>query len=502
MSFQEAPPIEVNDFSGGINQSTTADNIADNEMEDCLNMNLLIDKSLESRGGVDQYNSTLTGSSRVTSLYYARTTSGGSVARIVTTLAKVYKDNGSGGWTDITGATVPPSNTLWQWRTFNNVAIGVNGTTVPQKYAFGAALADLAGSPPDKCAVIEVYSGRVYLAKDTDEPTALHASAVDNGEDWTSVGDAFTVFVDKDNGHPVVGVIKFFDDLIILKRKGVYRLINPDNEPTNMRLVQIFDDVGCISPYSIKQVGNELAWIDDDGVYTLRTTQNFGDVAYAALSKEIQDFIDDTQLSILTEAYATDIRKLNQVRWAVPKLSATENNRVLVRDYYHKAWLAHEGINYASFGKWEISGILYDMAGGYDGKVYKLDKLDSDEGAAFTKRVKTKRFNFGSSRMRKWFHRVYQEFQTNGTYSIGFTADIDYSKVIKGFSLVDPSVRDQWDVGQWDVARWGGQSVARKFVTLGKKGRNIQLQYLNTQADQPFSLHRIAIEAAGLGRKG
>lgn len=495
-------PIRLQDFAGGINKSTTVDNIEDNELDEGLNVNLNPDKSLTSRKGVDQYNSTLTGASRVTSLYYAKTTSGSSTARIVTTLAKVYKDDGVGGWTDITGATVPPSNTLWQWRTFSNLAIGVNGTSVPQKYAFGAALADLTGSPPDKCKVIEIYQGRVYLAGDGDEPTALHGSAAGLAEDWTAVNDAFKIFVDKDNGHPIVGVVKFFDDLIILKRKGIYKLENPTNLPANMRIVQIFDDVGCVSAYSIKQIGNELVWLDDDGVYTLSATQQFGDVAYSSVSKKIQPYIDDMQLSILNEACAHDIRKLTQYRLIVPKAGATQNNHVLVRDYFHGAWLRHEGINFASFGKWDISSTFSDMAGGYDGKVYKLDTTENDEGADFIKKVRSKRFTFGTGRLRKWFHRVYQEYKLNGTYALGLTADIDYTRVTKGTSLTDSTVTNLWDVGLWDVAKWGGQSVARKEVTIGKKGRSIQFQYLNQMKDQPFTLHKVEFDASILSRRG
>ncbi len=492
----------MQDFSGGINKSTTVDNIADNEMDEALNMNLNTDKSISTRKGVDQYNSTLTGASRVTSIYYARNSAGTSTARIVTTLAKIYKDDGAGGWTDITGGTAPPSNTLWQWRTFNNLAIGVNGTSVPQKYAFGAACADLTGSPPDKCKAIEIYQGRVYLAADADEPTALHGSAAGLAEDWTAVGDAFKIFVDKDNGHPIIGIVKFYSDLIIFKRKGVYRLDNPTNVPTAMRIVQIFDDVGCVSLYSIKQIGNELVWLDDDGVYTLRTTQESGDVAYSSVSKKIQPYIEDMQQPLLNEAYSYDVRRLNQYRLIVPKVGASQNNHVLVRDYFHGAWLRHEGINFASYGRWDISSIFSDMAGGYDGKVYKLDTTENDEGADFKKNVRSKRFTFGTGRVRKLFHRVYQEYQLTGTYALGLTADIDYSKVTKGISLLDTRVSNLWDVDKWDVAKWGGSSIARKEMSIGRKGRSILFQYYNQTKDQPFTLYKFEFNASLLSRRG
>lgn len=501
--FDELQPILVQRFDGGINKSTTVDNIQDNELDECLNMNLNPDGSLTSRSGVDQYNSTLTGASRITSIYYAQIGGGGAVSRIVTTLAKVYKDDTVGGWTDITGPTAPPSNTLWMWRTFNNLAIGVNGSTVPQKHTpGGGACADLTGSPPDKCKAIEINQGRVYLANDGDEPTAIHGCAAGNSGDWTTANDAFKIYVDKDNGYGIVGLAKFFGEIIILKRKGIYKLYNPTNSPTDMQVIQIFDDVGCISPYSIKQIGNELVWLDDDGVYTMQATQNFGDVAYASISKKVQPYIDDVQLSLLGEACGTDIRKLAQYRICLPKSQATQNNHTIIRDYLHAAWIRHEGINFASFGKWSISDLLYDMAGGYDGKVYKIDRTHEDEGANFTKNVKSKRFNFGTSQKRKWFHRVYQEFQTGGAYSIGFTADIDYNRTSKASSLVDSTAGDDWDTAQWDVGKWGGQSVQPKTVNVGMKGRNVQCQWLNSVKNQPFTLFKFEISASLLGRRG
>lgn len=500
--MQRLEPIQVPKFDGGVNLSTTEDNLADNELVEGLNMNLNIDGSLYTRQGCDQYGSTLTGAGRITSIYYARTTTGANEARIVTTKQKVYKDNGAGGWTDITGATTPPDDTLWMWRMFNNVAIGVNGSSVPQKYAFGAALADLTGSPPDKCKLIEVFRGRVYLAGDTDEPTALHACAAGNASDWTTSLDAFLIYVDKDNGHPITGIVKFFDNLVIFKRKGVYLLTPADNIPGNMQLSQIFDDIGCVSPYSIKQIGNEVVWADDDGVYALKATQQFGDVAYAAVSKKVQPWIDDQAPTKINECYGHDCRGVNQYRLSWPKASATTNNHVLVRDYYHQAWLHHEGIAFACYGRWEVGSYVYQMAGGYDGKVYRVDTTENDDGAAFVKKVKTKRYTWGSPVVRKLFHRAFLEFQLGGAYALGYTADIDYGRVVKGASLTDPSVANLWDVGKWDEAKWGGQSVARSFVNVSLKGRNIQHQFLNQNADEPFTIFKIACGASALGWRG
>lgn len=502
MPAQPLPPFLVQNFGGGINLSTAAQNIADNEVEEALNKDLNLDGSLTSRKGAQQYNSTLTGGSRVTSLYYTKKTDGSTSMFIATTLAKIYKDDGVGGWTEITGSTTPPSNTLWKWVTFNNLAIGVNGTSVPQKNSFSGNCADLGGSPPDKCKLIEVFRGRVLLAGDTDEPTALHGCAAGNAEDWTTAADAFKIYIDKDNGQPITAIVKFFEVLIIFKRKGVYRLENPTNTPANFQVLQVFDDIGCVSPYSVMQIGNELVFADDDGVYALRATEQSGDVAYTAVSKKIQPLVDDTAYSYMNECYATDLRIKNQYRLSVPKAVATQNNHVLVRDYLHGAWLRHEGIAYACYSNpSEISSKREILAGGYDGKVYKINRLEADAGAAFIKLVRTKRYSMGVEMFRKWFHRVYMEYAVSGSYSIGFSALID-EVISKGLTLSSSSSLPLWDVALWDVANWAGSGTERRWMSIGKKGRSIQFQYLNSNASEPFSLYKLSVLSSLLGRRG
>lgn len=495
------------DFSGGINKSTTADNIADNELAEALNVNIQLDKSLRTRQGISQYNSTLTGADKVTSIFYGKTTDSGSTDLLVTTLDKVYKDNGAGGWTDITGGTAPPSGTRWRWKVFNDLMIGVNGQTVPQKYAFTGTLADLTGSPPDNCHDIEVFLGRVILTNDDDEPTALHGSAAADPEDWTAVGDAFTIYIDKDNGYRVMKAVKFYSDLIILKEKGIYRLSPGDNDPANFTLVQLFDDIGCVSPHTVFQIGNELVWLDTDGVYTLGTTSKYGDVSYVAISKKIQEFVDDIDPAYIDESVAHDFRALNQLRISVTKSGSTENDHVLVRDYFHGGWTRHEGVNYACYGKAYISNGWFDLAGGYDGKVYKLDQLEADDSAAFEKHVKTKRFHLGGPHVRKLFHRTYHEFNMNSeSHSVGYTADVQYGKITKSVSISTVPPGALWDdstVGQrWDEGKWAGEGMGRKWVSVHRKGTNVQHQYYNNQASEKFVLYKHGIDASSLGRKG
>ena len=492
------------DFSGGINKSAPCDEIADNEMEECLNFNINVDKSLSTRKGIQQYNVALTGAGRVTSIFFAKKSAGTNPTLIVTTKQKIYKDSGGASWTDITGATTPPDNTLWTWRMMNDYAIGVNGTTVPQKYVLtSGACVDLAGSPPDKCNHLEIYMGRGILSADTDETSAIHGSKAGDTENWTAVGDAFTIYVDKDNGQPVMGTVKFFEDLIIFKRKGIYRLNNPTNVPVDMYITQLFDDIGCVSIHTVKQIGNELIWLDDDGVYALRPTMDSGDVAYSAVTKKIQSEVNDWAPAYLQYAVSLDARRYNQYRVSLPSGSVTTNNKVWCRDYLHGAWVRHEGVTHACYApRVEFGSSLTDMVGGYDGKVYKLDVNDADEGSAYVKSMWSKRYHLGTPFVRKMYHRIYTEYQSYGSYGVGFVADFDYSKVTKGLSLYKPISSGTWDVSTWDTGKWDGGSRVSKDISLGRKARNVQLQYLNTQVSQALSIYKFVISASSLGRRG
>jgi hypothetical protein len=526
-------PIRVPDWRLGINTATPPTEIANNELQDLLNFEFDTSGNLSTRRGVTELLST-TFAGRITSLHYF-TTESGEVGVLFTTgtTLRIVETNGT-GLTTLSGALTLPSDTFWQWVTFNGIAIGVNKATSgdnPIKVTAAAAATALPGSPP-KGKYIEVWNNRVWIASAA-EPNQIWGSVLGNPESWTVTAglatSAITLDIDPDDGDLITGLFATRDALYVFKRKRIYKLVAaalPNTDPANLRVEIVTQNIGCCSPYSIRQVVDDVLFLSDQGVASLKlveTAENFRTAFYSRniaeigafpkTTEEIPAFLFDTAaqywLSIPTavsptatpNVYAMDYLKLNEgfVRWT--------RFDGLVAGTAYTAFPA-------STGKVYLIGAI-NAAGTY--QIYKYlpretTALFSDNGAAYTKAMAMKSFNGDVQLINKFWHEWALGLNLlSATAQLQVTYYFDQN-LLRGdsysFGLAGTVTGALWAAGLWGAGLWGTTfsgafDIVRdlKSNDFGRESQDITFNVFNSQNGEGFTLQDFQLWFAPLNER-
>ncbi|MGD9581590.1 MAG: hypothetical protein AB7V50_09475, partial [Vampirovibrionia bacterium] len=134
---------------GGLNTRASEMMLESNESPDLHNVKLTKYGSIEKEKGYTLYNdSQFASNAQIGGIYSYCKSSTNDQYLMVAAGDKLYTTS-SGVFTDITRLSASyENNTIWDFTTFNNIAIAVNGFDVPQKYSGGSNADDLLGSPP------------------------------------------------------------------------------------------------------------------------------------------------------------------------------------------------------------------------------------------------------------------------------------------------------------------------------------------------------------------
>ena len=152
-------------------------------------------------------------------------------------------------------------------RTFFAEEITVSGTTAPTVCAIHDNHLVVAGAPTAK--------NTVFFSKTLDP------------SDFSGSGSGSILLPDQ-----VVGIKSFRNDLIIFCRNTIHKLINI-NDSSNIAIVPVTKNVGCLSSHSIQEIGGDLVFLSPDGIRSVAGTARIGDVELGSVSRQIQSLISD-----------------------------------------------------------------------------------------------------------------------------------------------------------------------------------------------------------------
>ena len=175
-----------------------------------------------------------------------------------------------------------------------------------------------------------------------------------------------------------VGLHSFSEDkLMVFNRNSIHLVANTTSiAASSARLLT--NEVGCVARQSIIQVGNQVIFLSDNGVYS---TQFFDEYNLRGTETPLSEPINVT------------IQRINKAHWdksvgvyfdnryflAVPLDNSTKNNAIIIYNFLNKQWESIDQVNDADF---HISNLLVvgegDARGVYAvndiGGVQKLDE--------------------------------------------------------------------------------------------------------------------------------
>lgn len=171
------------------------------------------------------------------------------------------------------------------------------------------------------------------------------------------------------------------DNLVAFARNSIHLVRGVGADLSNAAVQEITREVGCVSRKSIAQVGNQIFFLSDNGVYGVA----FEDLynlrgATVPLSEAINPLI--ARINKPYAGNAVGVYHDNRYYLAVPLDTSTVNNTILVYNFLNQGWESVDVVNNAN---WNITGFIRAGAGGpnklhavsKEGGIHLIDTADS-----------------------------------------------------------------------------------------------------------------------------
>jgi hypothetical protein len=286
----------------------------------------------------------------------------------------------------------------------------------------------------------------------------------------------------------VVGLHSFAEDsLLVFNRNSIHLVQNTINlEAASTRLLT--NEVGCVARKSIKQVGNQVIFLSDNGVYG---TQFLDEYNLRGTETPLSEPINETIKRINKEAWEQSVAVYFDNRYyiAVPLDDATKNNAILVYNFLNQQW---ESVDTANNVNWDIEGLIVsgdgsdrgvyaiNQLGGIHRLDYRVDGVDrivtaigeEANGIDIEAAITTRQYTLGTMERKKWkeFDMHVQSSDTNDSdLSIQVeTENPDATTVIGTLSSFNGSVLP------------AGEDVSIRGRIGNKRGYGIQFTFNNT----------------------
>jgi hypothetical protein len=137
-------------------------------------------------------------------------------------------------------------------------------------------------STPAAGQYVEEHDKHLCIVDPVNSPSTVYYSKTNDDRDFTGTGSGAVSISDE-----ILGIKSFRDNLYIFCENTIHRLENI-NDPATLRVVQVTNNIGCLSGYSIQEIGGDLLFLAPDGIRTIAGTERIGDVELSSVSRQIQ----------------------------------------------------------------------------------------------------------------------------------------------------------------------------------------------------------------------
>ena len=147
---------------------------------------------------------------------------------------------------------------------------------------------------------VTVHDKHLIAAGVEDNLNTIFYSGTLDPTDFTSSGSGSIVLEDQ-----IEGIKSFRNELFIFCTNSIFKLINI-NDSSNIAIVPVTKNVGCLSGYSIQEIGGDLIFLAPDGLRTVAGTARIGDVELGTVSQAIQPVLTNIASCLLYTSDAAD----------------------------------------------------------------------------------------------------------------------------------------------------------------------------------------------------
>ena len=306
----------------------------------------------------------------------------------------------------------------------------------------------------------------------------------------------------------IVGIKGFREDLFIFCENSIHKLINI-NDSSNIAIVPVAENVGCLSGYSIQEIGGDLVFLAPDGIRTVAGTARIGDVELGTVSKAIQPLlislarnIDDFVINSLVIREKSQYR-LFYTNTGQPNVGQKGIIGTLRPNGFE--WSETIGLEVTSVNSnFDNEGIEVYYHGDTNGYVYTHDSGNDFDGSNIDAKYQTPDYDYGDLGTLKTLHYVKLSIAPEGDITPTLRVRYDYDSIELpqpadySLSVDAPSLFGSATFGS-SVFGAGEQPLVR--VALQGSGHSNSFRISTDDKKSPYIINGFYIDFIPSGRR-
>lgn len=431
----------------------------------------------------------------------------------VSSTRKIFKlDSPYTDFEDITGSTSPSGND-WQFVNFNDKVIGARESNTMIAYTGSSNFANISaasGTVPDGNIVHSAF-GRLWAQKaDTGTGQNIIAySALLDETHWSTgageinvLGTAGAVATGYDE---LVAISSFDGFLVAFLRNSIVIYDSPEN-PGSLAIEQVIQGIGCLARDSVQQVGDDIYFLSDTGVRSLKQVVFTANrVELKETSKIVRrDLVDD-----MTGGVASKIRSSYDPREGQYWLKSPAgniwvfNNHSLV-DVQQPRITKYTNTDWYSFVYFE--GDTFLSYKGCIGKYHGYTDIDiatsPPTAKTYSCRWASNYADFDTSKLKILKNVGVTVFGASGQQ---ITLDWDFDQGNANSSstieIEEKGTAAEWNVAEWGLSEFsGGIALSKLRSSASRMGRTVSLGLTFNSNGNAMSVEQMSLFAK-IGRE-
>jgi hypothetical protein len=264
----------------------------------------------------------------------------------------------------------------------------------------------------------------------------------------------------------VVGLQAFAEDnLLVFNRNSIHLVRGISGAISDTSVTAITSEIGCVARRSILQVGNQVLFLSDNGVYAAA----FGDLynlrgAGVPLSEPIAGTIARINKDYVGNAVAAYFN--NRYYLAIPLDASTTNNALLVYNFLNQGW---ESVDEVRASGWAIDNLIVGENNGLasmftvspSGSIHKVDGREdnNDNLSLFAgvpsvaypiySKLTTRQYSYGTMERKKFStYELHIESSSSQASNAGIAIEVENPDSTTSAGTVSDLLGGFLDVGE------------------------------------------------------
>ena len=338
-----------------------------------------------------------------------------------------------------------------------------------------------------------------------DNENTVYYSRYNVPDDFSGAGAGSVTISDR-----IVGIRGFRTDLFIFCENSIPKLINR-NDSNNVSVVPVAENVGCLSGYSIQEIGGDLIFLAPDGLRTVAGTARIGDVELGTVSKQIQPLITDLANDINSYTISSMVhRDKSQYRlfYTDTTLNANQQRGIigtLRPDGFQ--WSETRGIEVTEIGTgFNEIGVEEHYHGSTTGYVYIHDSGNTFDGTAILARYATPDYDYGDLGTLKTLHYLKVSSSAEGVvepdvqvrFDFGST-DIPQPPELFDLGVINPP--SLFGEAIFGINVFGGAESPLTRIPLYGSGYSNNFTFISEDTKPPYTINGLYVDFIPSGRR-